>query len=78
VTEILSIYILEFYQLHPTTYKLRNSEGAYVLHDDGTWRPKHVGAIDGRKINNINKIGAFVGLFYIYDRMHGARIKIHP
>jgi hypothetical protein len=27
-----------------------------VLPDDGAWRPKHVGAIDGWKINNINKI----------------------
>jgi hypothetical protein len=26
--------------------------------------PKHVAAIDGLNINNINKIGAFVGLFY--------------
>jgi hypothetical protein len=33
-----------------------------VLPDNGTWRPKYVGAFDGRKVNNI---GAFVGLFYI-------------
>jgi hypothetical protein len=46
-----------------------------VLPDDGTWKPKHVGAIYKLKINNINKIGAFVGLFYIYDIMNGARIK---
>jgi hypothetical protein len=26
---------------------IRNSEGAYVLPDDCTWWPKHVGAIDG-------------------------------
>jgi hypothetical protein len=47
-----------------------------VLPDDGTWRPRYVGAFDGCKINNINNIGAFVDLFYIYDRMHGARIKM--
>jgi uncharacterized membrane protein YobD (UPF0266 family) len=29
---------------------MRNSEGAYVLPDDGTWRPKYVGEIDGLKI----------------------------
>jgi hypothetical protein len=70
---ILSIYILEFYELRPVL--LCNSEGVHLLPDDGTWRPKHVGAIDGWKINNISKIGEFVGLSYIYDRMHGARIK---
>jgi hypothetical protein len=43
---------LEFYQLYPVL--IRNSEGGYVLPDDGTWRPKHVGAIEGWKIN-INK-----------------------
>jgi hypothetical protein len=48
---------------HPVL--LRNSEGAYVLPDDGTWRPKHVAPIDGWKINNINKIGAFAGSFYM-------------
>jgi hypothetical protein len=31
-----------------------------MLPDDGTQRPKHVEAIDGWKINNINKIGASV------------------
>jgi hypothetical protein len=65
---------LEFYQLCPVL--IRISEGAYVLPDDDTRRPKHVGAIDGWQINIINKIGAFVGLFYMYDRMYGARIKL--
>jgi hypothetical protein len=41
---MLSIYILEFYHLYPVL--VRNSEGVYVLPDDGTWRPKHLVAID--------------------------------
>jgi hypothetical protein len=61
----MKFYLFTFHNFIHYPVLIHNSEGPHVPPDDGTGRLKHVRAIAGWNINNINKIGAFVGLFYM-------------